>query len=120
MASRANIVRETAWGQIDGDLSVVEAALRLAMQLTDGDFQRWENEAHDAGYRDEFAITEAEVAAMTPEWRLALVARLIRSAAGMYGLANGYGPQPVGALSSHASPALLLRALSAAASGSES
>ena len=52
------------------------------MEATTGAFLLWE--ADDAGeqrFGDEFTLTAQQVADLEPEWRLAYVARLIRSIA---------------------------------------
>ena len=44
----------------------------------------WENEAAARGYIDEFSVTPAQRDAMPIQWRLAYIARLLRSARMLY------------------------------------
>lgn len=66
---------------IETSLVGVEVVLELALQVTHDDFLRWEDEGAVLGYGDELALDTLEVAAMPTEWRLAYVARLLRTLA---------------------------------------
>jgi hypothetical protein len=39
------LIESIAWGDLDGSIIDMEAALRLAMDATRDDFQRWEQDA---------------------------------------------------------------------------
>ena len=63
----------------------METALQLAVDATEDALSFWEAYGEDR-FGDEFSLTNAEVESLDPAWRLAYVARLIRSAAGVYGV----------------------------------
>jgi hypothetical protein len=85
------LIESMAWGDLDGSITDMEAALRLAMEATRGDFQRWEQHAESFGFADEFSLTPESVAELSPEWRLAYVARLLRTIALSYGVNTEFG-----------------------------
>jgi hypothetical protein len=90
---RANLMRlleTTPWGDIAGAIQSFETSIRRAMEVTVDDFRFWEEHSDEAGF-DEFLIEPWQAEAMTPEWRRAHVARLLRSAALNYGLGTEYG-----------------------------
>ena len=69
----------------------IEEPLRLALEATSTDFQRWEEGADDEGYEDEFGFTPEQVAALSHEWRNAYVARLLVDVAHAYGISANDG-----------------------------
>ncbi len=75
-----------SWGDMDAHIRTVEDALVRAVEATSEDFRLWQEQADDCGMHDEFALEPEDVDALTPEWRLAYVARLLRSLAMPYGL----------------------------------
>ena len=60
------------------------------MQATREDFRRWEHDAESFGFADEFSLTPETVAELSPEWRLAYAARLLRSLALSYGMSTEF------------------------------
>jgi hypothetical protein len=104
------LIDSLPWGDIEGDLGVWEQALRLAMDATTVEFGLWEREGEDR-FGDEFSVTDEQLEEMSDEWRLALVARLLRSAAMAYGVSTDYAPgQPNVGQEAPETPAALLRA----------
>lgn len=71
----------TPWGDVHGFALTLEQSLALAIQATGDDFWLWEREAERNGLRDEFSVSAGTVELMSDRWRLAYVARLIRTAA---------------------------------------
>lgn len=79
------LVESRTWGDVGGAIRSLEAALRLAMEATRSDFDRWEDCGDDEGLPDEYSLSPEQVAGLSEQWRLAYVARLLRSIALMYG-----------------------------------
>jgi hypothetical protein len=46
------LIESMAWGDLDGSITDMEAALRFAMEATREDFQRWEQDAEEFGFAD--------------------------------------------------------------------
>lgn len=115
-ARAIELIQSMPWGDIDGAIRIIDEALLRAMQATADDFQRWEVHADDMGYVDEFSLTPDDVARMSNEWKLAYVARLLRSLAGMFGVGTEFGDQVLVAEHDPHSPAGLLRGLNDIAS----
>lgn len=104
------LLETTAWGDTIPATEGVAESLRYAMQLTRDEFVAWETE-FDGDRIDEFEVPPQEARAMTPEWRLAHLARLVRSIAMNYGVDTDYGKsQPTGRLEPN-SPAAVLAEL---------
>ncbi len=80
------LVETIPWGDMDAHIRTVEDALVRAVEATSEDFRLWQEQADDCGLHDEFALEPEDVDALTPEWRLAYVARLLRSLTMFYGL----------------------------------
>ena len=80
------LVEAIPWGDMDAHIRTVEDALVRAVEATSEDFRLWQEQADDGGLHDEFALEPEDVDALTPEWRLAYVARLLRSLTMFYGL----------------------------------
>jgi hypothetical protein len=82
---------------------VIDEALAIAMRATRDDFIAWEENAENAGFIDEFSIDDVSV--LAPEWRHALVARLIRSIAMAYGVGTDYAEDRIGHIANDADAA---------------
>jgi hypothetical protein len=80
------LIEELPWGDVEAQIRDLEEALWRALEATCGDLLRWEARAEELGFQDEFSLSLEDVAALTPEWRLAYVARLVRSLALAYGV----------------------------------
>ena len=91
------IISETPWDETHEALSVIDEALAIAMRATRDDFIRWEQQHDAVGLRDEFSINDAS--ALPPEWRCALVARLLRTIAMAYGAGTDYREDAIGQVS---------------------
>ena len=94
------------FGEFPLPLKDTEEDLRLLLDITDADRERWPED------RNELAIGRAEVDAMPPAEKLSYVARMIRWLAIDYGVATGKGPEPRMTASDADMPAGLLRRLS--------
>jgi hypothetical protein len=107
------LIEKLPWGDVDSALCGMEEALRLAMEATRDDFRYWEMHVEEAGFVDEFSLTPEEVAELSPEWRLAYVARLLRSLAMAYGVSTDYARNEAGLVgeNNEYGPAELLRGL---------
>ena len=74
------------WKDVEGAIRDIELNLRLLLAATREPFRMWEAEADGRGFPDEFSLAEDDVRDLSDEWRLAYVARLIRSLALVYGV----------------------------------
>jgi hypothetical protein len=99
------------WGDVDGAVQSFETALRLALEATGDAFLQWEQQAEARGYDDEFSLTYDDLAALSDEWRLAYVARLLRSLALAYGVSAGFDSGPLVGEASLASLGDIVRTL---------
>jgi hypothetical protein len=112
-ARALDLINNMPWGDADVAIRTMEEALRPAMEATRDDFQLWEAQADAGGFEDEFALSANDVVKLLPEWRLAYVARLLRTLALMYGVSTDY-PDPEASLvfeNDEQSPSGLLRGL---------
>ena len=89
----AGVMEATPWGDIEGGLESFEAALRLAMEATTGDFRFWMEHAEAAGHDDEFSIEPWRVESMSAQMRRGYIAALLRAAALSYGFDTEFGDQ---------------------------
>ena len=89
-AALARVIEATPWGDIEHAILGIEIVLCLAMQATSEDFRLWEAEAEAAGYTDEFSVSNEDVAHMPIRWRLAYVARLLRTIALDFGVGTEF------------------------------
>lgn len=110
------LLEQMAWGDMDGDIRDLETALRLALEATADDFQRWEDSLGpdlEAKGCDEFSVPVDTIEELSSEERLAYVARLLRSLALSYGVSAEFGGARSGLVgeASKPSPAALLRGL---------
>ena len=106
------LLEAEVWGEVEADVEVFEHALERLLEATTDDFLRWEEQgAGEARYGDEFMVTSEQVALMWSDWRLAYVARLLRSMAMAYGATTEFGRGPLGAVAGGRSLADLLHKL---------
>lgn len=74
------------WGDVEGAIRTLEEALRLALEATVNDFQLWEDHADSEGFPDEFDLSQEQIDSLSDQWRIAYIARLLRSIALAYGV----------------------------------
>ena len=99
------------WDDVESHIRSMEAALERALEATASEFPIWEEQGEDR-YRNEFNVTAEEVDAMSPDWKLAYVGRLVRSLALCYGVSIAeFGDHPPLLEADVHSPGGLLRAL---------
>ena len=89
------MLESLTWGDMDTSLRIVEDALRRAMDATRDEYRSWEQDLaprfeEEHGW-DEFSLPEEAIEAMSVEERLAYVAGLLRTMAGLYGVSTDYG-----------------------------
>jgi hypothetical protein len=106
-----NLIESMPWGDTGPAIADLESTLKRALEATDGDFARWENDLgprfEQAGF-DEFTLPPGLIEDMTTDQRLAYVARLLTSLTFAYaGACDPEGEVDDG------SPAALLRGLDA-------
>src|SRR4051812_32507858 len=77
-------LEDLPWADVDAAVRTVDEGLAFALDLTAADFRFWHEHIEPLGYEDEFNRTLLRD--LPAEWRLALVARLLRSIAMSYGL----------------------------------
>jgi hypothetical protein len=110
------LLEDVPWGDLDRSIRDMEQALRLALEATTGEFQRWEEDVGPAleaeGY-DEFSVPAAMVNELTSEEKLIYVARMLRTLALSYGVSAEFGGGRTGLVgeASAKSPAWVLRGL---------
>jgi len=78
------LAERVAWADIEASLIGFERALGRAEQLTSEEADYWDQELEQE-LGDEFNVPDEVIRRMPPERKLALTARLIRSAALSYG-----------------------------------
>jgi hypothetical protein len=105
------LVSNLAWGSLDDELRDMELALRLALEATQEAFWMWEESAVDEGFEDDFGLTTDQVRDLSPDWRLAYVACLLRSLGLAYGVGTELGGGPLVGEASSGTLAMLLRGL---------
>lgn len=92
------VLQDLPWGDVQGQLSVLDHALRLGLQATGQDFLLWESKAQEElGVDDEFSLKPDDIQMLSEEWILAYVARLLRTVALMYGIRTEFSPGLLGA-----------------------
>jgi hypothetical protein len=106
-------IEHVPWGNIINAVDSMNESLRRAMEATTDAFWMWETgDAGERRFGDEFSLTSHEVDNLTPEWRIAYVARLIRSLEVCWGVSTEFGGGALGAPSEDRSyPGWLIRAL---------
>ena len=77
------------WGDLHPAIEFVAYTLSYLMKLTPEEFLVWEADP-EADYDSEFDAPVDEARARPPDWRLAHIARLIRSLAMVYGIETDY------------------------------
>lgn len=82
------ILDEGLFGGLGACLKDMEEDLRLLLDVTDADRERWPED------RNELAIGRAEVDAMPPAEKLSYVAKMIYWLASDYGVGAGEGSEP--------------------------
>jgi hypothetical protein len=84
-------IASMAWGDVALAASTITDALARAMEATTTEFSRWETaDAGEPRFGDEFSLSPQEVENLSPECRLAYVARLVRSAGLGWGIATEF------------------------------
>jgi hypothetical protein len=81
-----DLIDGMTWGNLGPAIHDVELCLRRALKATTRDLRNWENGDFEQRFGDEFSVSDAQVAELSDEERFAYVARLIDTAAVMYGL----------------------------------
>jgi hypothetical protein len=87
----AELLAGTPWADISNAAMSVEIVLALLLRVTAGDFATWEEAAENAGYENEYDVTDADLSAMPGALRRGYVARLIRNVALDFGVGTEYG-----------------------------
>lgn len=85
------VIDETPWGDTNLALRVIDEALTIAMTTSREGLRFWENNLDDSPWNDEFTVEDP--ASLTPEWQIALLARLLTTIAMAYGLGTPYDHQ---------------------------
>jgi hypothetical protein len=106
-----DLVTGLPWDDFDQAICVMELTLRLALEATREAFLTWEDAAADSDFEDEFSLTPSQVQELSPDWRLAYVARLLRSLALSYGVSAEFGGGALVGETRMATPAAILRGL---------
>jgi hypothetical protein len=88
------LVEETPWADIAGAMISFEEALRIALERTTSEFAIWHDYVEERGFDDE--CDRLKLRDLPSGWRPALIARLLRSMALMYGLGTEFGAKPLG------------------------
>lgn len=109
-AEALELIEKLPWGDMDMSIRTLEEALRLAMEATRDEFALWEQDA-EAMDPDEFALEPATIAGLSPEQRLAYVARLLRSLAMAHGVSTDFAGGALVFDEDRNTPAGLLRGL---------
>jgi hypothetical protein len=105
------LIERAPFGDLEPALIGVEYVLGLAMEATAEAFVLWEEHARERGYLDEFSLTGGDLAAMDADWKLAFIARLLRTAALDLGLPTEFNNNSNGRRSQRGTLASLLIAL---------
>jgi hypothetical protein len=118
-AQALELIETLSWGDMDVFISGLETALALAIEATGAAIELWEEEGEER-FGDEFSLSAEEVASLDDEWRLAYIARLLRTAIQAYGIysdgapgrnAEGETRPPAAWSEDGSSPARVLRGL---------
>jgi hypothetical protein len=106
------LLESLTWGDMDMAIWDLENELRRSIEATRFYFLKWEAEAEAVGLPDELSLSAEVVEDLSPEWRLAYVARLLRSLAMSYGVSTDHRGDRMPVWDEHKdSPAGLLRGL---------
>jgi hypothetical protein len=108
-------IERNPWGDAAQAVEGVDQGLLLAMEATTTAFLLWQvDDAGEQRFGDEFELTPQQVDDLDPEWRLAYVARLIRTLALYWGVATEFSSSALGTPEEEAScPGSLMRKLTA-------
>jgi hypothetical protein len=117
-AQALDLIESLAWGDMEKGICGFEAALALALEAVGDAIDLWEVEGEER-FRDEFELSSEQVASLDAEWRLAYIARLLCTAAHLYGVPSDGLPgrnegeltPPITWTDWNSSPARLLRGL---------
>lgn len=107
------LIERCAWGSMDDSIRDLESALRMALELTWGDFLRWDDEVKPAleaerNFDDHLFVVRAGVE-LSDEDRRAYLGGLLQEIALAYGVTTGLVGDPIGREpESSSSPAALL------------
>lgn len=110
---RADVLHRVAgipWGDTSGALEDIGECLERVLAATRAEFLLWEDRGEEIGL-DEFSLERRHVETMSPEWKLAYVARLVQSLAMAYGGAGLFSADDVSLELDPGSPGGLLHAL---------
>jgi hypothetical protein len=105
------LVDDLPWADVDDAIRAMEECLRLALHATRHALALWDDVAESNRFADEFSLTAGQIEKLSPEWRLAYAARLIKSLALNYGLADFEGARGAGGELGSETPAGILRGL---------
>ena len=111
------LLEQMLWGDMDHAIYGLEICLRRALEATFEDYLRWENDigpAYEEDGYEECTLPRELIEEMSPEDKLAYLARLIRDLAIDYGVGYELGAARPGVLVAEAdksSIAALLRGL---------
>ena len=87
-------LESTPWADVEGSIETLDAALKLALEITRDEFAVWHTQLEPAGYENEF--DEVLVRDLPTELKGPLVARLLRTIALMYGVGTEFGAHKLG------------------------
>jgi hypothetical protein len=105
------LVTRLPWGDLDREIWCLEQALCRGIAATEDAHELWEQAVQER-LGTELLVAPEQVADLSPEWTLAYVARLFRTAAWMYGIdPEGHTGQPPTLQESFGSIAELVRGL---------
>lgn len=90
------LVENISWGDAHENLNLIDGSLLRAMEATRADFLLWEEDsAGELRFGDEFSVSESQVNELSPQWRLAYVARLLRTLALGWGVGTEFRGLPL-------------------------
>jgi hypothetical protein len=92
------LIDSMTWGDLGLAIQDIDESLRRALRATSRDLHNWDNGDYEQRFGDEFWLTDAQVAGLSDEERFAYVARLIQTAAVIYGLWPGDRNSPAALL----------------------
>jgi len=93
------VIDAVPWGDLAVSAGDVDQVLRLALEATTQAFLLWETDgAGERRYGDEYSLSAADVDSLDDQWRMAYVARLLRSLALCWGVQIEFGTAPLGSV----------------------
>jgi hypothetical protein len=87
------LVEKVPWADVEGAVSTLDEALRLARDATREPLAVWQA-AGEQRFGDEFSVAPSQFHNLSDAWRLAYVARLVETIALMHGLRSEATPSP--------------------------